>query len=174
MPNNTSLWTHSNFGQVTDIWHPTCISLKMLYHDEWFDYGCIPLEFESHALYQNKLNFKSSNDFSRPSEKCQFTLITTTTIFYNVFNSVYDSRWLLKSIILCYELSCRLCNSQSFLQITDEPHEVDQRQKVVGLLGLFVLHFQIYRGIDKKFFSKLWDIHKKVMHNFWQKCPLMA
>lgn len=74
---------------------------------------------------------------------------------------------LIKSI---YVISCVLCNLQSlftFLQITDEPHEVDQRQKVVGLLGLFVLHFQIYRGVDKKFFSKLWDIHKKVMHNFW-------
>ena len=46
---------------------------------------------------------------------------------------------------------------------TGEPHEVDQRQKVVGLLGLFVLHFQLYRGIDKKFFSKLWDVHKKVL-----------
>ena len=47
--------------------------------------------------------------------------------------------------------------------IADEPHEVDQRQKVVGLVGLFVLHFQIYRGLDKKFFTKLWDLHKKVM-----------
>ncbi|KAK2567753.1 WASH complex subunit 4 [Acropora cervicornis] len=44
----------------------------------------------------------------------------------------------------------------------NEPHEVDQRQKVVGLVGLFVLHFQIYRGLDKKFFTKLWDLHKKV------------
>ncbi|XP_068718075.1 WASH complex subunit 4-like [Montipora capricornis] len=44
----------------------------------------------------------------------------------------------------------------------NEPHEVDQRQKIVGLVGLFALHFQIYRGLDKKFFSKLWDIHKKV------------
>ncbi|XP_020600408.1 WASH complex subunit 4-like, partial [Orbicella faveolata] len=48
--------------------------------------------------------------------------------------------------------------------ISGEPHEVDQRQKLVGLLGLFILHFQLYRGIDKKFFSKLWDIHKKVRH----------
>ena len=52
-------------------------------------------------------------------------------------------------------------NLYSFF-IADEPHEVDQRQKVVGLVGLFVLHFQIYRGLDKKFFTKLWDLHKKV------------
>ncbi|PFX13788.1 WASH complex subunit 7 [Stylophora pistillata] len=44
----------------------------------------------------------------------------------------------------------------------NEPHEVDQRHKIVGLLGLFILQHQIYRGIDRKFFSKFWDIHKKV------------
>lgn len=60
-----------------------------------------------------------------------------------------------------YYVQCT--NTMLFLLlIQGEPHEVDQRQKLVGLLGLFILHFQLYRGIDKKFFSKLWDIHKKV------------
>ena len=45
---------------------------------------------------------------------------------------------------------------------SDEPHEVDQRHKIVGLLGLFILQHQIYKGIDRRFFSKFWDIHKKV------------
>ncbi|XP_027049103.1 WASH complex subunit 4-like [Pocillopora damicornis] len=44
----------------------------------------------------------------------------------------------------------------------NEPHEVDQRHKIVGLLGLFILQHQIYKGIDRRFFSKFWDIHKKV------------
>ncbi|KAK3730652.1 hypothetical protein QZH41_008272, partial [Actinostola sp. cb2023] len=43
-----------------------------------------------------------------------------------------------------------------------ETSEVDQRQRYVGLLGLYVLHFQIYKGLDKKFFKLLWDVYKKV------------
>ncbi|XP_031573328.1 WASH complex subunit 4-like [Actinia tenebrosa] len=43
-----------------------------------------------------------------------------------------------------------------------ETTEVDQRQRYVGLLGLYVLHFQIYKGLDKKFFKVLWDVYKKV------------
>ncbi|KXJ13484.1 WASH complex subunit 7 [Exaiptasia diaphana] len=43
-----------------------------------------------------------------------------------------------------------------------ETSEVDQRQRFVGLLGLYVLHFQIYKGLDKKFFKLIWDVYKKV------------
>ena len=50
----------------------------------------------------------------------------------------------------------------SLVLFSDEPHEVDQRHKIVGLLGLFILQHQIYKGIDRRFFSKFWDIHKKV------------
>ena len=63
--------------------------------------------------------------------------------------------------------------SALYLLFADEAHEVDQRHKLVGLLGLFVLHFQIYRGVDKKFFSKLWDVHKKVGNTFTVKLHVM-
>ncbi|XP_011887995.1 PREDICTED: WASH complex subunit 7 isoform X6 [Cercocebus atys] len=43
-----------------------------------------------------------------------------------------------------------------------EPSEIDQRDKYVGICGLFVLHFQIFRTIDKKFYKSLLDICKKV------------
>ncbi|XP_016078665.1 PREDICTED: WASH complex subunit 7 isoform X3 [Miniopterus natalensis] len=43
-----------------------------------------------------------------------------------------------------------------------EPSEIDQREKYVGTCGLFVLHFQIFRTIDKKFYKSLLDICKKV------------
>uniref|UniRef100_A0ABI7ZS81 WASH complex subunit 4 n=1 Tax=Felis catus TaxID=9685 RepID=A0ABI7ZS81_FELCA len=42
-----------------------------------------------------------------------------------------------------------------------EPSEIDQRDKYVGICGLFVLHFQIFRTIDKKFYKSLLDICKK-------------
>ncbi|XP_032078057.1 WASH complex subunit 4 [Thamnophis elegans] len=43
-----------------------------------------------------------------------------------------------------------------------EPSEIDQRDKYVGICGLFVLHFQIFRTVDKKFYKLLLDICKKV------------
>ncbi|XP_069101114.1 WASH complex subunit 4-like isoform X2 [Argopecten irradians] len=43
-----------------------------------------------------------------------------------------------------------------------EANETDQRYKFVGLCGLYILHFQIFRVIDKKVFKSLWDIHKKI------------
>ncbi|KAF4022605.1 hypothetical protein G4228_014463 [Cervus hanglu yarkandensis] len=43
-----------------------------------------------------------------------------------------------------------------------EPSEIDQRDKYVGVCGLFVLHFQIFRTVDKKFYKSLLDICKKV------------
>ncbi|XP_036314425.1 WASH complex subunit 4 isoform X5 [Pipistrellus kuhlii] len=43
-----------------------------------------------------------------------------------------------------------------------EPSEIDQRDKYIGICGLFVLHFQIFRTIDKKFYKSLLDICKKV------------
>ncbi|XP_021113967.1 WASH complex subunit 4 [Heterocephalus glaber] len=42
-----------------------------------------------------------------------------------------------------------------------EPSEIDQRDKYVGICGLFVLHFQIFRTVDKKFYKSLLDICKK-------------
>ena len=32
----------------------------------------------------------------------------------------------------------------------------------VGVCALFVLHFQIFRNLDKKFFKQLWDCHKRL------------
>ncbi|XP_014635938.1 PREDICTED: WASH complex subunit 7 isoform X2 [Ceratotherium simum simum] len=43
-----------------------------------------------------------------------------------------------------------------------EPSEIDQRDKYVGVCGLFVLHFHIFRTVDKKFYKSLLDICKKV------------
>ncbi|TKS73206.1 WASH complex subunit 4 [Collichthys lucidus] len=43
-----------------------------------------------------------------------------------------------------------------------EPSEIDQRDKYAGVCGLFVLHFHIFRSVDKKFFKALLDVCKKV------------
>ncbi|XP_041059183.1 WASH complex subunit 4 isoform X2 [Carcharodon carcharias] len=43
-----------------------------------------------------------------------------------------------------------------------EPSEIDQRDKYVGICALFVLHFQIFRTLDKKLYKSLLDVCKKV------------
>lgn len=49
-----------------------------------------------------------------------------------------------------------------YLFLPGESNEMDQRYKFVGLCGLYILHFQIFRVIDKKVFKSIWDVHKKV------------
>ncbi|KAI4825620.1 hypothetical protein KUCAC02_021300 [Chaenocephalus aceratus] len=39
-----------------------------------------------------------------------------------------------------------------------EPSEIDQRDKYAGVCGLFVLHFHIFRSVDKKFYKALLDV----------------
>ncbi|KAG2459915.1 WASC4 protein, partial [Polypterus senegalus] len=43
-----------------------------------------------------------------------------------------------------------------------EPSEIEQRDKYVGVCALFVLHFHIFRTVDKKFYKGLLDVCKKV------------
>ncbi|XP_054885135.1 WASH complex subunit 4 isoform X1 [Poeciliopsis prolifica] len=43
-----------------------------------------------------------------------------------------------------------------------EPSEIDQRDKYAAVCGLFVLHFHIFRSVDKKLYKALLDICKKV------------
>ncbi|KAK1789807.1 hypothetical protein P4O66_015690 [Electrophorus voltai] len=43
-----------------------------------------------------------------------------------------------------------------------EPAEIDQRDKYAGVCGLFVLHFHIFRTVDKRLYKSLLDVCKKV------------
>ncbi|XP_069766077.1 WASH complex subunit 4 isoform X3 [Narcine bancroftii] len=43
-----------------------------------------------------------------------------------------------------------------------EPSEIDQRDKYIGICTLFVLHFHIFRTLDKKMYKSLIDVCKKV------------
>ncbi|XP_054719351.1 WASH complex subunit 4-like [Uloborus diversus] len=43
-----------------------------------------------------------------------------------------------------------------------ESNEYDSRLRIPDICCLFVLHFYLYRTVDKKFFKALWDTYKKV------------
>ncbi|KAJ0069384.1 hypothetical protein NL108_004201, partial [Boleophthalmus pectinirostris] len=53
-----------------------------------------------------------------------------------------------------------LCGT--ILLFSGEPSEIDQRDKYAGVCSLFVLHFHIFRSVDKKLYKSLLDICKKV------------
>jgi hypothetical protein len=53
-----------------------------------------------------------------------------------------------------------------FYVLLGENNEIDQRFKFVGVCGLYILHFQLFRVTDKKVFKSLWDVHKKVRWAF--------
>lgn len=46
-----------------------------------------------------------------------------------------------------------------------EVNEMGQRQKLIGLCGVMVLHYQLCNYSDKKLARQVWDIHKKVCTN---------
>ncbi|XP_072038890.1 WASH complex subunit 4-like [Amphiura filiformis] len=43
-----------------------------------------------------------------------------------------------------------------------EVNETNQRLTYVGICGMYVLQYQIFRVIDKKVFRALWDVYKKI------------
>lgn len=90
---------------------------------------------------------------------------TLRTAFANVEAKLGNASSCFSCQLHCFS-KCLYCLSGSRLQnkciSAGEPSEIDQRDKYVGICGLFVLHFQIFRTIDKKFYKSLLDVCKKV------------
>ena len=49
------------------------------------------------------------------------------------------------------------------LSLSSSSSSSNASKEIVGICGLFVLHFQIFRNLDKKFFKQLWDSHKRAV-----------
>jgi len=45
--------------------------------------------------------------------------------------------------------------------------ETDERDKFVGVVCLYILHYHLFHVVDKKTFKLLWELHKKVRVNFF-------
>jgi len=50
--------------------------------------------------------------------------------------------------------------------IGDSRLETDEREKLVAVIGLHVLHYYLFHTVDKKTFKVLWELHKRVRINF--------
>lgn len=90
------------------------------------------------------------------------------TIFTNVESKI--GPFLFFSLFVCLLLSLPAPRRHFSIKVFDlfsgEPSEIDQRDKYSLVCGLFVLHFHIFRTVDKKLYKSLLDICKKVGH-----CP---
>ena len=54
--------------------------------------------------------------------------------------------------------------SRCHLFVIGEPRlETNERDRLVGLVGLYILHYHLFHVVDKKTFKLIWELHKKVM-----------
>lgn len=73
----------------------------------------------------------------------------------------------LVSLVMTLSYKCKAIYVCVFALFSGEPSEIDQRDKYAGVCGLFVLHFHIFRSVDKRFYKALLDVCKKVAQCSW-------
>lgn len=108
----------------------------------------------------------ASLDRLQPFEKLLMYLerhLLDGRIFQGCVEQQYDDKgvFVAKNSIFMEEFSYVI--KMAFSQLEPklgEPGEMDGRQKAVGIFALYVLHFGIYRTVDRKLFKSLWDVHK--------------
>ncbi|XP_063053067.1 WASH complex subunit 4 [Engraulis encrasicolus] len=122
------------------------------------------------SVHHNPLKFAISEDKLKPFEKLLLKL-EGQLLDGMIFQACVDQRFddpgagvnVSKNSQFAEEFSYNIrtifTNVESKL---GEPSEIDQRDKYAGVSGLFVLHFHIFRTVDKKLYRSLLDVCKKV------------
>ncbi|XP_053377942.1 WASH complex subunit 4-like isoform X3 [Mercenaria mercenaria] len=112
--------------------------------------------------------FSTTDEKLRPFEKLMMTLegqLLDGMIFQNCVEQPFDNPqvFVTKNTVFMEEFSVNIRDYLAELEARiGENNEVDQRFKFVGVCGLYILHFQLFRVTDKKIFKSLWDIYKKI------------
>lgn len=120
------------------------------------------------TVHHSSDKFEVEEDKLKSFEKFLLSLegqVMQGRIFENCMNMRFDTRSInvTKNPVLQEEFT--ICLKLLFQRLESrigELNEINQRHQFVGLLGLYTLHFNIYRVVDKKFFRQLWDVYKKV------------
>ncbi|XP_064632766.1 WASH complex subunit 4-like isoform X2 [Lineus longissimus] len=120
------------------------------------------------SVHHNPTRFGLSSDKLKPFQKLMITLegqILDGMIFQNCVEQLFDdgSVNVSKNGFFAEEFALNIRNYLASVESRiGEANEVDQRLQFVGICALYILHFQIFRVIDKKVFKQLWDIYKRV------------
>eukprot|EP00794_Sanderia_malayensis_P006146 gene6146-6852_t len=137
---------------------------SVIFKDHWKQYKRM-----LKAVHNNASRFGVDESKIRPFEKLIIELegqvLSNDVIFTNCVRQQFDTRSVpvARNPMLGEEF---LLNMKMIFQDIEgrigEMNEINQRNKFVGLLGLYVLHFNIYRTVDKRFLKQLWDVYKKI------------
>ena len=46
--------------------------------------------------------------------------------------------------------------------VLGETNDLEHKSRYVGCIALYLLHFQLFRIVDKKLIRSMWDVYKKV------------
>uniref|UniRef100_A0A673GME4 WASH complex subunit 4 n=1 Tax=Sinocyclocheilus rhinocerous TaxID=307959 RepID=A0A673GME4_9TELE len=122
------------------------------------------------SVHHNPAKFAIPEEKLKPFEKLLLKLegqLLDSMIFQACVEQRFDDPGegvsVSKNSAFAEEFACNIrtifANVESKL---GEPSEIDQRDKYTGVCGLFVLHFHIFRTVDKKIYKSLLDVCKKV------------
>ncbi|XP_022098788.1 WASH complex subunit 4-like [Acanthaster planci] len=120
------------------------------------------------SVHHNPTRFGVEESKLRPFERLLMGLqgqLLDGMIFQNCVEQGFDNNSVLvsKNSFFAEEFAFNIRNM--FTQVDPkigEINEINQRLQYVGICGLYVLHFQIFRVIDKKMFKSLWDVYRRV------------
>ncbi|XP_052780074.1 WASH complex subunit 4-like isoform X2 [Mya arenaria] len=120
------------------------------------------------SVRHDPTKFGTTEEKLRPFEKLMMTLegqLLDGMIYQNCVEQPFDSQqvFVSKNVVFMDEFAINIRDYLADLEARiGENNEVDQRFRFVGVCGLYVLHFQLFRLTDKKIFKTLWDIYKKL------------
>ncbi|XP_041350230.1 WASH complex subunit 4-like isoform X3 [Gigantopelta aegis] len=120
------------------------------------------------SVRHDPTKFSASGDKLRPFEKLMMMLegrLLDGMIFQNCVEQIFDDTKVnvSKNGSFAEEFAINIRDIVVDLESRiGEMNEVDQRYQFVGLCGLYILHFQIFRVLDKRLFKSIWDVYKKI------------
>ncbi|XP_073476379.1 WASH complex subunit 4 isoform X1 [Aquarana catesbeiana] len=122
------------------------------------------------SVHHNPAKFGIREDKLKPFEKLLLKLesqLLDGALFQGCVDQQFDSSnggvSVSKNGTFAEEFSHNIRTIFSNVEVKlGEASEIDQRERYVGLCGLFVLHFHIFRSVDKKLYKSLLDVCKKV------------
>ena len=120
------------------------------------------------SVRHNSARFSLVEEKVRPFEKLLMTLegqLLDGMIFQNCVEQLFDDGqiFVTKNSLFAEEFAI---NIRNFLGMIEpkicELNETRQRHQYVAVVALYILHFQLFRSVDKKLFKSIWDVHKKL------------
>ncbi|XP_035226740.1 WASH complex subunit 4-like, partial [Stegodyphus dumicola] len=120
------------------------------------------------SIHHNPSKLGFTAEKLRPFEKLMRKLenqLLDGCIFLRCVEQIFDDEknFVSKNKFFAEEFALNIKNQFIVMEPKlGEVNEFDARLKLPDICCLFVLHFYLFRVIDKKFFKSLWDTHKKV------------